>query len=207
MKTVLDAKRGCGWREAGALYLRSDAVFTPCGRLPIPLTVCPCCGEGVKQSRGFAWVTNDLLTGEECFTGSEPDGNECGECPFAPENLPHKLGLLWVGAKFYPTPSAFLSEAGAQGISKRIAQIPKDLVLGETVILLAHPKVTIRRPELGDDPAACEGPAVFSSFRAERIEYIVRGDETDDEIEALEKRGVTPVIVERSETGKLNFEQ
>lgn len=212
MKAVLDSIRSCGWRQPGSLYLRSDSVFSPCGRLPIPLTVCPCCGEGVKQGRGFAWVTNELIAEEECLTGSDPDGRECGTCPFNPAEMPHKLGLLWVGAKFYPAPANFLSEAQTQGVSKRIAQIPKDLVLanaGEdkppTVILLAHPKVTIKRPELGGDPASCEGPAIFSSFRADRIEYVVRGDETDEEIEALEKRGVTPVLVERSETGSLNF--
>jgi len=202
MKTVIDSRRGCGWREAGALYLRADVVFGPCGRLPVPLTVCPCCGEGVKQSRGFTWITNEILLGEDC---DRADQSDCGECPLANENIPHKLGLLWVGGKFYPTPADFLNEANSQGISKRIAQIPKDLVLGKTLIALAHPRVQLRRPAMGDDPAACEGPGVCATFRADRIEYVVTGDETDEEIEALEARGVTPVIAEKSETGNLNF--
>lgn len=198
MKTAVDSKRGCGWRAPGALYLRADPPFEACGRLPIPLTVCPCCGEGIKQARGFTWVTNEIVTAEEC-----PGNPECGSCLLAADNLPRKLGLIWVGAQFYPTPFDFLSEASSQGISKRIGQIPNDLVLGGTVILVAHPKVTIRRPELGDDPAACQGPAISSSFLADRIEYVATGEETDDDLAGLEKRGITPVMVEQNETRPL----
>ena len=200
MKTVVDSLRGCGWRTPGALYLRSDGHAAPCGRLPIPLTVCPCCGQGIKQARGFTWITNEIFLEEDCKAVGIDGNLPCQTCPLGPERIPKKLGLLWVGARFYPDPNDFLRESSAQGISKRIAQIPKDLVLGETLVALAHPSVTIRRPELGDDPLECQGPAIFSTFVPTRIEYIVTGEETDEELDRLEDRGVTLVLVERSET-------
>jgi hypothetical protein len=48
--------RGCGYRKPGGFYLVSDGQGDPCGRLPIPLKRCPCCGEGVKFSRGTTWL-------------------------------------------------------------------------------------------------------------------------------------------------------
>lgn len=206
MKTVVDSIRGCGWRKPGGFYLRSEGLFAPCGRLPIPLTVCPCCGEGIKQSRGFTWITNELLAAEECSrVGNREEG--CDGCPLSADNLPEKLGLIWVGAKFYPDPKSWIAEAQAQGVSKRIGQIPKSLVLGKTLIAVAHPKVQIKRPEMGDDPLACEGPAIFATFRPTSIEYVATGEETDEELEAIEKRGVTPVLVEKNETRPFAFEQ
>jgi hypothetical protein len=155
----------------------------------------------VKQSRGITFVSNELIADEEWT-----NGEACQSCQFNPERMPPKFGLQWVGAKFYPSPGEFLSEARAQGISKRIGQIPKGIKLGETIVLLAHPKVTIKRPELGDDPLACEGPAIFAAYVPTSIEYVVRGDETDEELEALEARGATLVQVERSETRPFEFE-
>lgn len=51
----------------------------------------------------------------------------------------------------------------------------------------------------------CEGtgglPGIFHAFRPTAIEYVTRGDETAEEIEALDKRGTTPVKVELAEEG------
>jgi hypothetical protein len=43
------------------------------------------------------------------------------------------------------------------------------------------------------EPAFKQG--AFHIFRPQRIEYVVKGDETDDELAAFEKRGVEPVKV------------
>jgi hypothetical protein len=45
--------------------------------------------------------------------------------------------LLWIGRGHY-SPDAFLKESRELGVSRRIAALPKGLVLGETWVLLAH---------------------------------------------------------------------
>ena len=51
-----------------------------------------------------------------------------------------RVGLIWVGEKFYPTPQDFCAEAEKMGISRRIPAVPNDFVLGETWVWLAHRK-------------------------------------------------------------------
>jgi hypothetical protein len=49
-------------------------------------------------------------------------------------------------------------------------------------------------------------PGIFHAFLPKRIEYVCRGDETDDEIEMLERRGITPVRVQQAEAEWRGFE-
>lgn len=57
----------------------------------------------------------------------------------------------------------------------------------------------------GPDPEcpACNGtgyehkPGIITAFKPTAVEYVVKGDETEEEIEALEKRGIELVKVER----------
>lgn len=58
-----EAKRGCGYRKVGGLYLVSSGAGLPCDRLPFPLTVCPTCSCGIKPSRGWTWVEPGALFG------------------------------------------------------------------------------------------------------------------------------------------------
>ena len=44
---------------------------------------------------------------------------------------------MWIGKKFY-TPTGFIKEAITRGISKKINAVPKDFILGEHWIYLAH---------------------------------------------------------------------
>lgn len=174
IRTIIEKKRGCGYRKPGGLYLIGGGAFHTCGILPIALTVCPCCQTGIKPARGFTWTTPDLWKKEEC-----PDTN-CKKCsPFFDKTI-EKVGLMWVGEKFYPTGSDFTRESMQMGVSKRIAQIPKDLEIGKTWVLLAH-----RKPEAH----------IFGAFIPQRIEYVVRDTDTPETIEAMEKRGVTCVRV------------
>ena len=122
---------------------------------------------------------------------------------------------MLVGAGNYKTPFDFLNEAKTMGISKRIPFIPKDLELGKTVVYLAHPKACEAREPvaLQQAMAIVEGPetkqprlletervekalGIFCAFIPKRVEKLVWESElTDEKLEQLEKRGITPVPI------------
>lgn len=123
-----------------------------------------------------------------------------------------RCGLIWIGEQFYPTPMSFMIEAERMGVSRRIGAVPRDFKIGETWVLLGHRKAIERVcPECGDAPITedecpvCNGeryihvPGVITAFKPSAIEYVTKGDETDEEIDALEKRGITPVKVVNEE--------
>jgi len=189
--TKIESARGCGYRKKGGLYLVTDGRGSPCGKLPIELTVCPCCGSGVKFSRGYTWVTGELLADSPCTL---QEFRDCGSCVFSNLSPIKRFGLLWVGEMFY-TPEQFTLEAMAKGISKRIATVPNGFVVGKTWILLAHIKAV--KKVVGMDPEPVFVPGIFYAFCPQRIEYIVTGLETDEQLEAMEKRGITLINVIR----------
>lgn len=189
--TLVEGPRGCGHRQPGGLYLIAGAPAEPCPLLPLALTVCPVCGNGIKPARGWTWVDADALLGLP--RGPHGDGAHGPACPFTGEL--GAAGLIWVGVGFYRTPRSFLQEAARLGISRRISHLPKGLELGKTWVLLAH------RHALGPGEGGEEDrPGVFSAFRPTRVEYVVRGDESDKQLEALVARGIQPVRVERAQT-------
>ena len=112
--TSYEHRRGCGYRQPGGLYLVAGAMAKVCGKLPIPLTVCPCCSVGIKPSRGWTWISHELVNVNPC---TDP---ECRKCePFY--NFPDpdiRMGMIWIGEKFYKTPADFsregLGDAGPQ---------------------------------------------------------------------------------------------
>lgn len=204
----IEGARGCGFRKGGALYLVSGGLSEPCLKLPIELHVCPACGAGVKQARGFTWIRPDPLL------DPGPHGSERHDviCPLGVRAYwrDRRAGLIWIGAKFYPTPQAFMAEALRMGVSRRISQVPRDLVIGETWIALAHPRAIAGECDhgvpVGIGCAKCEDGTsagewrggVITFFRPTAIEYIVKGTETEDELDALEARGFRLVKVERA---------
>jgi len=112
-----------------------------------------------------------------------------------------KYGLMWVGSQYY-TPESFIKEAQTMGVSKRIAKIPKDLKLGETWVLLAHPKVpfnsSIENTPLKSEPAYKK--AIFYAFIPQRIEMLIwKSEATTEKIRKLEEQGITPIIVDDSD--------
>lgn len=192
-----ESKRGCGYRKVGGLYLVGSGIGLNCDRLPIPLEICQCCGQGIKQTRGWTWVNIAGLVGGNHVLLETKSGGPC-ECPaFCP--LCHNVakmgkgGLLWIGTQFYPSIAAFEQEAGALGISRRITTLPRGFEVGKTWVLLAHPR-GIAKPvsELKSEWT----PAIFRVWKPERVELIfkesARGSE---EVQAAEKRGITPVFV------------
>lgn len=199
-----ESERGCGYRKVGGLYLMADAPNAACGKMPLRLDVCPTCSAGIKPSRSWTWVEADALFGDVTCTLTSA---ECMGCPL--NTFLGRAGLLWIGEKFYPRPDDFLREAARQGVSRRIPAVPKGFELGKTYVLLAH------RKTIPEKCRACAGlpfsyaqlcetckgggsvftPGIFQVFRPSRLEKVVTGEEPDEEIEALHKRGITPVKV------------
>lgn len=213
-----DSKRGCGYRKAGGMYLVSGGPSVPCGKLPVyhtgtwetrvshVLAACPTCSGGVKPSRGWTWVDADTLLADSTC----PPATCNPFCPMA--RSMGRAGLLWIGGKFYERPQDWTDEAVKHGVSRRISQVPRELKIGETWVLVAHRKaIAMRCPDCEDRGGAAAGvrvcetcggsstiyaPGIFHAFKPTAIEYVVKGTETEEELQALIKRGITPVRVE-----------
>jgi len=199
--TKIEGRRGCGYRGKGGTYLVADGRGTTCFKLPIELTVCPYCGSGIKFSREFTWITPQLFNDAKCDNHEMGRGHLCIGCPLNHRDEKRRLGLMWVGNKFY-TPAEFTAEAARQGISKRIAHIPREFEVGKTWILLAHieavKKQVVHKPFPEVEIDAIEyAPGIFHAFCPQRIEYVVTGLETETELNAMEARGLTLVNVIR----------
>jgi hypothetical protein len=191
---AVESRRKCGYRKVGGLYLVSGKLGAPCCKLPIPLTICPTCSGGIKQTRGWTWIDPMHWLKGEC---TEVPWQICEprHCPAAyPSALGERVGLLWIGEKFYPTIEDFQTEAAWLGISRRITAIPRGFEVGKHWVFFAHPKAAFA-PTAGDLTARC--PGIFRIFLPERIEKIVTESQAKDgEVMAkLTERGITPVIV------------
>lgn len=218
---AVEARRGCGYRKVGGLYLVSEPGGVPCDRLPFALTVCPVCSCGIKQSRGFTWVNARALFGGVHMECS--DDTHRHWCPVCSGSI-ERAGLLWIGEKFYKTPGEFARESDALGVSRRIAAVPRGFVVGETWVLLAHPKACLvpaercHKPIEGtqnlctqveghdepcrclaldiDTPAVKPAPGIAQVWKPQRLEKILKESARDSkEVAELEKRGITPVFV------------
>lgn len=209
--------RKCGYRKIGGIYLCSDGAGEPCHRLPFALDVCPVCHGGIKQSRGWTWLDWVPLSGGSCDLG---DFNGAAHCPacvvcrpelvgLAPDKdgnvspgIYNKIGLLWVGDKFY-TPESFTQEAHEMGVSRRIAAVPHGFKLGQHYVFLAHPRA-IAEPGPLIDGKKQEEPlykaGIFHVFKPSRLEKILADTATDEEVKKWEDRGFT--VVKLSESDK-----
>ncbi len=202
---AVESKRGCGYRKVGGLYLVGSGTGIPCDRLPIALEVCACCGQGIKQTRGWTWVDIAGLVGGDHGTllptesGANMFFQPCN-CPaYCP--LCHNVakmgrgGLLWIGTQFYPTIEAFEAESRALGVSRRIQSVPRGFEIGKTWLLLAHSR-GIFKPT-GDDGLTMKYvPAIFKVWKPERLERIYKESQRGSEaVLADEKRGIVPVFV------------
>lgn len=208
-----DKRRGCGWRQPGGTYLISAGVARACGLLPIPLDRCPTCSGGIKPSRGWTWIDFEALVvhgGHDC----KAEASFCVGCPFNGTQMGTQQGLLWIGGQFYKRTEDWTSEAMAQGVSRRISQVPLEFEIGKTWVLVAHreaitkvcPNADTHMSQSLEEIKACEKckgagviqqAAIFHAFQPTAIEYVVTGSETEEQLERLVKRGITPVTVER----------
>ncbi len=186
---AVEAKRGCGYRKVGGLYLCGSGITTTCDRLPFPIEYCPVCGSGIKFTQGFTWI--DWYA----FAGKHADCKEKYNiiCLLCDPIMNEKYGLLWVGEAYY-SPVLFIKEALEMGVSKRIPFIPKELKLGETVVLLAHKKVFYQAE--GNDGKPHEYPGIFYTFKPTTIEMpIYESELTEEKREELIKRNITPISI------------
>lgn len=175
--------RGCGSRVVGGIYLIGGGLWESCDRLPYELLTCQACGTGIHLPR-----TPQEIVPSDFFKEHEPledcrcwQEKQYGCVMCMPDNDPGYL--MTVGRNNY-TPESFLKEAHEQGVSKRIAQIPRHLELGKTVIYLGHP-----------DACGKDKPGVFMGFIPKRIEQLVWKSETEKKREELEKKGITIVEI------------
>jgi hypothetical protein len=117
--------------------LVSGKLGAPCCKLPIPLTICSTCGGGIKQTRGWTWIDPQRWLKGECVAL-----RTFINCAAAdPARLGERVGLLWIGERFYPTPDHFQIEAAQLGISRGITAIPRGFEIGKHRVFFAHPKV------------------------------------------------------------------
>lgn len=196
MRTSVESARGCGYRVAGGLYLVAPALAESCSRLPHATHACPTCGAGIHPARGWTWIVPLHLIGLRMH---EPRAHSM-RCPLGmpgmdPGQQGIRAGLLWIGESFYPTPASFLEEAAAMGVSRRISKVPRDWKPG-TYVFLGHRKAIMPTRVSMGEPVEYE-PGIVAVFRPTAIEYVVKGDETEEELAALERRGIEPVRVIR----------
>ena len=214
---LYERERGCGFRKVGGLYLVNSTGSRPCSRFPIPVSVCPCCNHGIKPARGFTWVDGDALksVAPECLEAKSFGKHAlyCLTCPMSPEKKLGRVGLIWIGERFYPTPQDFLAEAKMMGVSRRISAIPRglmtkneqgEMVLSETWLFMAHRRAIIkpvadRSPHDEDTPMWEWAPGIVCIWKPDRIEKVVSRETPEEEIEKLVKRGIQPVIVEHQQ--------
>lgn len=212
IKNLVEGERGCGFRKEGGLYLMGGAGGSACCKLPFPLTVCPCCGGGIKFGRGFGWINTDLFQdGQPCsmpgtelirdaFPGMITNKAFDDLAQTCIVNKPgQRIGLMWVGHKYY-TPETFTKEARQMGISKRISQLPRGIKPGETWIALAHKKAFTRQmtAENGTEFTTIHEPGIFMVFKLTSIQYVVHEGDGDDYLETLEKKGIELVTVQHA---------
>ena len=183
VRKSLEKKRGCGYRKNG-YYLIGGARSTPCCSLPLPLEPCRCCGHEIQFTRGFQWIKTTIFRQAAPQCSKEFTGKFFPElslpCPLA--KISEKIGLMWVGAEHYPTPADFIKEADQMQVSKRIGVIPKECKIG-TWVALAHPGAIYDAHWTNDNKPA---PGIFMVFRITRVDYVIRGDEAQSELERIE---------------------
>jgi len=205
---AVEARRGCGFRRAGGIYLVSGGMGDPCERLPVLLECCGSCGSGIKQTRSIRWMKPEVLL------------NSATACAFNPRHCPHcvvcqpvnlersaipkdKVALLWIGEQHYPKPQDWTIEAMKLGVSRRIAAIPKELVIGKSWVFVAHPKavpvpVKVKKPgDLVEHEEIVMKPGIFHAFVPQAIEVVVTPSMKDEQWvkDMVEKNGVRLVEV------------
>lgn len=219
--------RGCGWRQAGGVYLVCDGVSYACDGLPVEMVPCHCCEYEVQQARSMQPIPSGymayLMRGHKC---DEEKDFHCPVCFYAETYLkmkeiaaalpldsedrkkyeagiPKVFYLMFVSKEFY-TVESFLEEARLLGVSKRVApnSLPKGFKVGVDWVLLAHgtvpfPAIDKSGQVLKDESRYATG--IFYAFRPSRLELVLyKGDVSDQQIADYEEAGYTVVLLEKT---------
>lgn len=212
--------RGCGFRKEGGLYLRGSAGGDGCGKLPILIPeICPTCGEGIRASRAPRLLADPagLWNRKRCRHDPARDGLDhrrppapgCESCPFGQPSIGQAL-IIWVGERFYPSPSAYVEEARRMGISRRIPSVPRGFVVGRDYVLLAHKKCFSVNPvdEAGNRlDEVLWMPGIIGIFKPDKIEIVVTPETSQEALQRHVAQGLTPVIVNKVGAGFVEWDQ
>lgn len=201
-----EQERECGFREIGGVYLRgARQLGMTDSNMPLPLASIM---EGFQVPHSMGW---ERLVNPSRFWDHIVDPN------FLLYGLKEDAILTWVGEQYY-SPAESIAEAEElqadglpRGFSRRVnfKSLPEGVVPGKTWVLLAHIKgMTFahwkeRAEQFGFDVSKHEVlfgangfvHAIFSAFILDRVEYILSGDETQEEVDAIVAKGFSPVIV------------
>ncbi|HMG11404.1 MAG TPA: hypothetical protein VK609_22975 [Mucilaginibacter sp.] len=188
----IEKKRGCGFKKPGGIYLiGSSDKAGACCRLPFELKTCECCGSSVTFSRGYTWIN----TGMFCYNNIA--GADCtGICILNEPGKP--IGLMWVGENNYPHVKDFERESNAIGVSKRLNVIPKGLSAGDWVALAHNKAIPVFNemdPADPNAPLVTYKPGVFMVFKIEKLQYVVKGSESDDDLQKIADKNIELITV------------
>ena len=186
-----ETPRRCGMRRPG-FYLVGAFMSTSCGRLPIPLVDCDCsdCVLSLKRARG--WSIADAQTLFSRYPCLHSNKKKCATCVTSKIK---RARLLWIDAHYYPEPVNFVNEAiSARGISKRLSLLPRQIEIGLDWVLLAHRRIEFWTPKKK------LLPGIFAVWRPEKIEYVKSASDPIEQLDRLEKRGITIVDVRPAQT-------
>lgn len=167
---AVEAKRKCGFRQAGGTYIVGPQLSRPCGLFPIPMGPCPCCGHEIRFQQSPMRINPrealppyyDEFNNPACTLaeGSHDDPAllpSCN-CPLGPDGSVRRAPyacLLWIGRTY--SPAEIMAESRELGFSRRIpGQVPKWLIPGETWVIMAHLDA-IEEPCAGADGLPCLG--------------------------------------------------
>jgi hypothetical protein len=195
---AVEAKRGCGYRKAGGIYLVSGGVGEPCERLPVPIVTCDHCKRpGIEFTRSIQWIgVSYALSGARACAFTPDHCTRCVICqPVLMEreaDPKDKFAIMWIGESHYATPLDWAKESNQLGVSRRLSAIPKEMVLGKSWVLVAHNSAITKKCEtckglgyVGEaakdaDPCeTCDGkgkigtPGIFHAFRPHGYELVV----------------------------------
>ena len=194
----VEARRACGYRRVGGLYLVGGGLGMICDRLPLPIVPCDVCGEEPRFNRGISHI-NPMRLWDLHF----PKTVLCRDLSLMESDPvcdpPVSAYLMWVGTEY--TPDSFIIEARKLGVSKRIPQLPTGFSVGHDWVFLAYlhlipPVGTQLSLESDRDTHRGYKPGVFYAFCPERIEKVITQSQADaGEAEKLKANGVTPIVV------------
>lgn len=188
----IEPPRRCGNRVIGKLYLVTDGMVFLCDRPLIEILPCPCCGEMPRAHRGITQFNFFKLYG-----GHIPE-EECEDfkgCFFCHPTDVVNTYLMWVGDDY--TIASFDKEVIELGVSKAIPEIPIDMVLGESWVLLAKRNVGITVTGTTAKGKEKRADVIFYAFKPSRVEMLITEKQAKDEefVKDLQERGITPLVV------------
>lgn len=195
---AVEAKRGCGYRKAGGIYVVSGGIGEPCERLPIPIETCDHCKRpAIEFTRSIQWVGVSYALAKARACDFNP--GHCTRCVICQPVLMEReadpkdeFAVMWVGESHYATPMDWTREANQMGVSRRMNAIPKEMVVGKSWVVVAHNRAietkcdtcdgrgrTGKAGKDADECGTCEGkgkvgkPGIFHAFRPRGYELVV----------------------------------